>query len=396
MITNQQGTALIVSLLMLVLITAMGITATNRTIVEGWLSANYRSSKQAFYVAEAGLEFTRNALRTVPDWTDNAAVNGAVPRDEKDRTINVGGRTGTYTIILRGVTRDRIIITSTGVIVGSTSVVEALIERNTIPPIPGAVNLVGDIVSDDKGFDESERFLIDGKDYNLGDNAESPTGTDPAKLGISVNDAPDNRVAEIINELEPAPKSRIKGYGEKEKPSVGTGASIGIELTGDDVSEFVSTIRDKNMADIKLTNQSTPGDWQMPADPKIVYVEITEDIEITWPIRGAGILIIEGMGNELEFAISGDGDKGSIDWKGLVIITGNKVDVDLYGGGEDETASINIKGALVVSENSAGEEKEVGEIEITGNVELLYSRKALDIAQQRIPATVSSWRQVHN
>jgi hypothetical protein len=402
MITNQQGTALIVSLLMLVLITTMGIAATNTSIVEGWLSANYRSSKQAFYVAEAGLEFTRNALRADRDWSDSD--NKTAPGG----TINVGGREATYTITLRDATKDKIIITSTGVIAGSTSVVEALVERNTIPPIPGAVNLVGDIAVDDIDFDEGERFLIDGRDYRLGEKAGNPRGTDPARLGISVNDVLDGseRVREIKKDIEDEDndlKGKIKGHG-KEEPSVDIGKVINIELTKRYVSEFVSTIKNKNMADIRLadtdTDPLTKDKWDAAmrtvADPKIVYVEITEDIDIKWHIEGAGILIIEGSGPELEVAISGDGEEGSIDWTGLVIITGKDVDVDLYGGGEKEKASINIRGALVV--NSVGEEgeDEEGEIEITGNVELLYSEEALDIAQQKIPATVSSWRQVHN
>jgi hypothetical protein len=70
------------------------------------------------------------------------------------------------------------------------------------------------------------------------------------------------------------------------------------------------------------------------------------------------------------------------------------VAVDLSGGGKGEKTSINILGALVVSENSVGEDGRG--IEISGNVELLYSKEALDRAQQQIPATVSSWRQVHN
>jgi hypothetical protein len=55
-IGNQKGVALVTGLLMLVLLTAMGIALTNASIVEIWLSSNYRTTKQAFYAAEAGVQ----------------------------------------------------------------------------------------------------------------------------------------------------------------------------------------------------------------------------------------------------------------------------------------------------------------------------------------------------
>ncbi|MCL4457191.1 MAG: pilus assembly PilX N-terminal domain-containing protein [Nitrospirae bacterium] len=55
-IGNQKGVALVTGLLMLVLLTAMGLALTNTSMVESWLSFNYRTSKQAFYAAEAGIQ----------------------------------------------------------------------------------------------------------------------------------------------------------------------------------------------------------------------------------------------------------------------------------------------------------------------------------------------------
>ncbi|MBU1208123.1 MAG: pilus assembly PilX N-terminal domain-containing protein [Proteobacteria bacterium] len=151
-IHDEQGIALITALLMLLVITAMGIAATNLSIVEGWLSANYRSSKQAFHVAEAGLElmkyYLRNDANTDSSGWSNQTFNfppGAItvtaapstsyyPVTIASNTINVGGATGIFTIKLKNIKSgatfndDEIIVESTGTIAGATAVIEAYLK----------------------------------------------------------------------------------------------------------------------------------------------------------------------------------------------------------------------------------------------------------------------------
>lgn len=79
--SSEQGVALVVALLMLVLLTALGIAATNTSIVEGWLSLNYRTTNEAFYAAEAGIQDAISRLingtvsdsgsENVTDWNVN-------------------------------------------------------------------------------------------------------------------------------------------------------------------------------------------------------------------------------------------------------------------------------------------------------------------------------------
>ncbi|MDP3014578.1 MAG: pilus assembly PilX N-terminal domain-containing protein, partial [Candidatus Subteraquimicrobiales bacterium] len=150
-IDNEHGVALITALLMLALITAMGIAATNLSIVEGWLSANYRSSKQAFHVAEAGLELMKYYLKhdagNDPDsssnypWANssfyfpsptgtitvtNTTSYYSITLPASVGTVNVGSGTGTFTIRLKNISGspDKIIVESTGTIAGATAVVE--------------------------------------------------------------------------------------------------------------------------------------------------------------------------------------------------------------------------------------------------------------------------------
>ncbi|HED00201.1 MAG TPA: hypothetical protein ENN18_07445 [Proteobacteria bacterium] len=400
-IHDEHGVALITALLMLLVITAMGIAATNLSIVEGWLSANYRSSKQAFHVAEAGIELMKYYLKhdagNDPDsssnypWANssfyfpsptgtitvtNTTSYYSITLPASVGTVNVGSGTGTFTIRLKNISGspDKIIVESTGTIAGATAVVEMLIRKNSLPPIPGSVSLVGESHTNFNG----NSFLVDGRDYQLTDSEGNPTGTATAKNGISVGDTADNDAQKnaIISGLSSQQQDNVKGTGSD--PSVGTST----ELTKDRVSEFASLIQ--GMADYTLTNPSSFSSINTGsvADPKIIYVTATQNVKITGNTTGVGILVIEGSGYDFEFG-------GNISWKGLVIILGNNVSFTQVGGGGVN----NIMGGLIVCEKSSDTGKE---FDIRGNIKLLYSKQALDLVKDKLDDeksySVLAWR----
>jgi hypothetical protein len=339
---------------MLVLITAMGITATNRTIVEGWLSANYRSSKQAFYVAEAGLEFTRNALRAVPDWT----VNTAVPRDG---TINVGGREATYTISLRNATPNSIIITSTGRIAGATSVVEALVERHTISA-PAAVYLGGpNIEAKFKG----SAFSIDGRDINL-DNTPGPA---PSVWGIAIDPNAGFNVT-----LKPKQRNRITGSpGTIEAPASISWVSQPLNLVA--LAEQYTKIATMT---INGNHELMGGNsWGNSNNPEVVRVN--GDLRMTGNSSGAGVLIVRGS---LDM-------QGTSRWNGIIIVLGEGIQPPHATAGS-QAGTPDIYGALLVKGGT------YIELDNRGNITIQYSSQAINMVNSIAPLTVSSWRQVHN
>src|SRR2546428_5144227 len=59
LIKEESGVALITGLLILMSLTAIGLFATNATIVHQDISANLKASKQGFYLAEAGPQHAR-------------------------------------------------------------------------------------------------------------------------------------------------------------------------------------------------------------------------------------------------------------------------------------------------------------------------------------------------
>lgn len=66
--TAEQGMALILAVLALMLLTFLGLTLTVTTSTELQIATNYRWSQQALYNAEAGIEVAKRYLRNVAGW----------------------------------------------------------------------------------------------------------------------------------------------------------------------------------------------------------------------------------------------------------------------------------------------------------------------------------------
>jgi hypothetical protein len=65
---REAGFALILAILALMLMTFLGLTLATSTSTELQIATNYRYAQQAYYNAEAGIEFGKSLLR-VKDWT---------------------------------------------------------------------------------------------------------------------------------------------------------------------------------------------------------------------------------------------------------------------------------------------------------------------------------------
>ena len=58
-LANESGVALVTGLVIMVLLTAIGTYAIHLTEIDNTLSGNLKASKQAFYLAEAGLQHAK-------------------------------------------------------------------------------------------------------------------------------------------------------------------------------------------------------------------------------------------------------------------------------------------------------------------------------------------------
>ena len=73
---GEDGVALIIAMMCTLFLTALGVALVLTTSAETAIAANYRSSHEALYAADAALERALGDLFTVPDW--NQVLSGVV------------------------------------------------------------------------------------------------------------------------------------------------------------------------------------------------------------------------------------------------------------------------------------------------------------------------------
>ncbi|MHC4940869.1 MAG: hypothetical protein ACYTHK_18155 [Planctomycetota bacterium] len=117
--------------------------------------------------------------------------------------------------------------------------------------------------------------------------------------------------------------------------------------------------------------------WGTARAPAIVYSP--GDAHISGGARGMGIMIVNG-----DLTIT-----GKFAWQGLVIVRG---EVRFAGGGGEK----RVLGALVVEERIVTEE-EGKVLDLRGNIEILFSREAIDRVMQSFATyTILNWREGPN
>src|SRR3990172_4205172 len=73
---RENGVALIIVLMAIVLLTALGVTLTLATSLETTIAGNFRENQEAFYAADAIVERAVDEIATTGDW--NALLDGSV------------------------------------------------------------------------------------------------------------------------------------------------------------------------------------------------------------------------------------------------------------------------------------------------------------------------------
>ena len=76
MTKNERGAAMIVSLMAMLLLSALGLALVMTTMTETKIAGNYTASQEAMYAADAAIERAIQDVLTVADW--NAMLSGAV------------------------------------------------------------------------------------------------------------------------------------------------------------------------------------------------------------------------------------------------------------------------------------------------------------------------------
>ena len=85
-LSNEQGTALIIALMSMMLLTALGATVVMVSRTETAIANNYRNSQEALYAADAAVERVVQDLLMVPRWND--ILDGSVTSSFSDGSPN--------------------------------------------------------------------------------------------------------------------------------------------------------------------------------------------------------------------------------------------------------------------------------------------------------------------
>jgi hypothetical protein len=155
LIKEESGVALITGLLLLMSLTAIGLFATNATIVHQDISANLKASKQGFYLAEAGIQHARLFLIQHSDNWSSYASTTATPLIAAIQLFNLG----TYTVTVQDAGGGGLRVRSTGNTSGQSSVVVEALVRSKPSLFPcvacasGTITLSGGATTD--SFDSS-------------------------------------------------------------------------------------------------------------------------------------------------------------------------------------------------------------------------------------------------
>src|ERR1019366_8720270 len=67
-IGDERGSALVVALMAMLLLSALGMALVMTTMTESKIAGNYSNAEEGLYAADAGLEVSLQDLLTVPDW----------------------------------------------------------------------------------------------------------------------------------------------------------------------------------------------------------------------------------------------------------------------------------------------------------------------------------------
>jgi len=405
---NEKGMVLVVGLLLVAVLMILGTTAVLMSTTDIKISSNYKSGSQAFYIAEAGLERARGQLKTDLSGSDtstlvqtalsqklaaSAGTNSVLSNSNDSANFYTGGTFltddvpyitttsfggGTYRVYLTndvlntgGVTsttdtNQRVTLTSFGFGPNnSRAVVQQVVEKIVLPPLPGAIVLPGPNV------------IFDGANSN----ASGVSGGTKSAISLT------STTAETAVQTNLAgPPDRTSNYTCTTPPCINNDSATidptwtsvaGIEGLYNTLASMSGTI---TLGSPGTTTTLTAEQVGTTTDRKIVVVNGNA---ILGPVNGAGILVVTG-----QLTLSGD-----FNYHGLVMCIGQG-SLFRTGGGSGE-----IDGSVFVAKTRDASNNLLATLGTSsfntnggGNSDIVY-----DSDELKMPADASfvkkSWRQ---
>lgn len=343
---NQQGSVLIISLLLLLIITIVGVSGVSNSVLGDRLASNQRQLSLAFMAAESGLVNAKqwfDDTANLATWGDSKAAMDGINKLANSGSVN-DLNWQVESAVFNG---DEVTIVSCGTVAntGVNRCLSSIYVKGAGGGNLAAMNIIGNI----KKFDtaNSNSFQI------IGAKDKDGNTVGPA-LATNTKDNADLILKDINN------KGRLDNY-------IGGIAQVTFDDPFGDpekMNDFITGIKNEWSAmantdprkGVAPSNMGSPSTSTTPAVMKITYHQ--GNLELKGTSKGAGILVVNG-----NLTISGN----NIEFEGLVIVTGQSF--VMKGGG-----SRDLLGALVFanpilntnSEWSFGQAEATFEFDISG------------------------------
>jgi len=362
LIEDQRGIVLYSCLMLLALIMAVGVQAIVSTQSNFQISSNLRSENVAFYISDAGIEWSKNELaRTTAHPPPALSFSSAI----SSGTFSVA----TLSTVAVSPLMSNTVIRSTGRFASSSQIVQAeLIKRFLLAD--AAVGLRGN----------PTQPIFVGTDFSISGIDHDPATSKPmANLrsysGFSVSHSATK--AAIETSLEPNQLSKVSGTDRQgaliaETPKL---PSLAIARLADDLCSAENAQLTAIPADTSLS--LTDQQWGNRSLPQLRCLDgapgSVDSVANLSNSAGAGILVARNADLILE---------GGFRWEGLIIITGSMVSLKISEAGSKE-----IIGGVIINETSSYSESNPSSLEVHGAIKILFSRSALHSAEIVVPAS---------
>lgn len=349
---------LLSTLLVLSLLIAVGMGARVMVHNDTGISGNFRLSANAFYLAEAGIAWSKHEI----------SANSSHPPTPANRAQSFAS--GTFSIAFVSATAAtplvaKIVVRSTGTAGTATHLLQSQLTKS-YDLADGAVALRG---NGSRANLSGTGFVISGIDHDPATASAVPDAK--PRPGITVPGDALRRI--VVDGLDASQQSNINGRGDT--PAIVQSSDIpgaALSQLANDLCGSAQAIPLAVPPDGILSLDSQ--EWGTRVAPQLRCIEglpgVGDSVRLAGNISGSGILVVRNT----ELIAS-----GPFHWEGLIIVSGASVGFTVLGPDAKE-----IYGSLMVNESGApGSETAI--LDIRGNVRLLFSRAALNRTTALVP-----------
>lgn len=314
--SNERGSVLIVSLLLLLIITIVGVAGVNNSLLGERLAGNQKQISEAMMKAESGLVASRNFFMVATNLAKWPATDTVWSADKvKTEGLKDSASTGLHWFIDNiNFVGNRALIVSCGIHndSGVRRCIQSIMQRGSGEGNLAAMNIIGTIKNMTAA--SSSQFQIVGE--TIGGSVVAPA--------VATNT--EGNVQKILDSTKDSREANYVG-GVKQ-----------VEFTGpfgdaNDMREFIDTVKAECSVTNNCLNETNINNKSFPtAESRIYILNCPSSCELAGNTTGKGILLVEG---NIIFS-------GQATFDGLVIVTGSQVRLNGLGNN-------GLRGTLVVA-----------------------------------------------